>query len=71
MLGLSGDDCTAIELSLRIAVVATLASFPFGIFVGYGLARWEFPGKSLVKASSKTYPVTTASCTCRSCCRPL
>ena len=48
MLGLSGDDWTAIELSLRIAVVATLASFPFGIFVGYGLARWEFPGKSLV-----------------------
>ena len=48
MLGLSGDDWTAIELSLRIAFVATLASLPFGIFVAYALARWRFPGKSLV-----------------------
>ena len=48
MLGLSGDDWTAVELSLRIAVVATLASLPFGIAVAYALARWRFPGKSLV-----------------------
>ena len=48
MLGLSGDDWTAVELSLRIAVVATLASFPFGIAVAYALARWRFPGKALV-----------------------
>ncbi len=48
MLGLTTDDWTAIELSLRIAVVATVASLPFGILVAYGLARWEFPGKSLV-----------------------
>ena len=48
MFGLTGDDWTAIELSLRIAVVATVASLPFGILVAYGLARWEFPGKSLV-----------------------
>ena len=50
MLGLTGDDWTAMELSLRIAVVATLASFPFGVATAYGLARWEFPGKSLVDA---------------------
>ena len=50
MLGLGGDEWTAIELSLRIAVAATLASFPFGVLVAYGLARWEFPGKSLVNA---------------------
>lgn len=48
MLGLTGDDWTAIELSLRIAIVATLASLPFGILVAYGLARWTFWGKSLV-----------------------
>jgi molybdate transport system permease protein len=45
---LSPDDWTAITLSLRIAVVATLASLPFGIAVAYALARWDFPGKALL-----------------------
>ncbi len=48
MLGLTPDDLTAIALSLRIAIVATLASLPFGIAVAYALARWRFPGKTLV-----------------------
>ena len=48
VLGLSGDDWTAVALSLRIASVATLASLPFGIAVAYALARWRFPGKTLV-----------------------
>lgn len=48
MLDLSPDEWTAIWLSLRIAVVATLASVPFGIFTAYALARWKFPGKTLV-----------------------
>ena len=48
MLGLTPADLTAIALSLRIAIVATLASLPFGIAVAYALARWRFPGKSLV-----------------------
>ncbi len=48
MLGLSPDDWTAIELSLRIATVATLASLPFGIATAYALARWRFPGKTLL-----------------------
>ncbi len=48
MLGLTAEDLTAIELSLRIAIVATLASLPFGIAVAYALARWRFPGKTLV-----------------------
>ena len=45
---LSPDDWTAITLSLRIAVVATLASLPFGVAVAYALARWDFPGKALL-----------------------
>ncbi|WP_158810212.1 molybdate ABC transporter permease subunit [Beijerinckia sp. L45] len=45
---LSPDDWTAIALSLRIAVVATLASLPFGVAVAYALARWRFPGKALL-----------------------
>jgi molybdate transport system permease protein len=47
---LSPPEWTAVLLSLRIAIVATLASLPFGIFVAYALARWHFPGKTLVTA---------------------
>ncbi len=47
-MGLSAEDWTAIALSLRIAIVATLVSLPFGIAVAYALARWKFPGKTLV-----------------------
>lgn len=45
---LSPEEWTAIVLSLRIASVATLASLPVGVAVAYGLARWDFPGKSLL-----------------------
>ena len=47
---LSPAEWTAVLLSLRIAVVATLASLPFGIFFAYALARWRFPGKTLLAA---------------------
>ena len=47
-MGLSPDDWMAIVLSLRIAVVATLASLPLGIATAYALARWRFPGKTLL-----------------------
>ena len=48
MFQLSPDEWTAIWLSLRIAIVATVASLPLGIFTAYALARWNFPGKTLV-----------------------
>jgi molybdate transport system permease protein len=38
----------AIELSLRVAIVATLVSLPFGLAVALLLARAQFPGKILV-----------------------
>jgi molybdate transport system permease protein len=44
---LSPEEWTAIWLSLRIAVVSTLASLPFGILAAYALARWHFPGKMI------------------------
>lgn len=47
---LSPAEWTAVLLSLRIAVVATLASLPFGILAAYALARWRFPGKTLLVA---------------------
>ncbi|MEP6633811.1 MAG: molybdate ABC transporter permease subunit, partial [Luteimonas sp.] len=40
----------AIALSLKVAAVAALASLPFGIAVGWLLARKRFPGKSLLDA---------------------
>jgi molybdate transport system permease protein len=41
---------TAIALTLRIAVVATLVATPVGIAVAWLLARKRFPGKMLVEA---------------------
>ncbi|MCO5734497.1 molybdate ABC transporter permease subunit [Rhizobium sp. SSA_523] len=45
---LSPEEWTAIELSLRIAVVATLASLPVGVACAYLLARGRFWGRSLL-----------------------
>ena len=47
-LGLSAEEWTAIMLSLRISVVAMLASLPFGIAAALLLARGRFYGKSLL-----------------------
>lgn len=38
----------AVRLSLRVGLVATLASLPLGILTAYALARWSFPGKQLL-----------------------
>lgn len=48
MLDLSSAEWTAIFLTLRIAVVATLCALPFGIFAAFALARWQFPGKTII-----------------------
>ncbi len=38
----------AIGLSLRVSFWATLLSLPVGVFVAFALARWRFPGKTLL-----------------------
>ena len=48
MLGLTPDEWTAIELSLRIAIVATVVALPFGLAIAWALARKDFWGKSIV-----------------------
>src|SRR3984885_7770429 len=48
MFGLSPAEGTAVELSLRIAIVATAVALPFGVAVGWVLARKEFWGKALL-----------------------
>ncbi|WP_337267898.1 molybdate ABC transporter permease subunit [Oryzifoliimicrobium ureilyticus] len=45
---ISSEEWTAIVLSLRIAVTATLVSLPFGLVVALVLARGQFWGKSLL-----------------------
>jgi molybdate transport system permease protein len=48
ILELSPDEWTAVQLSLRIALVATAVSLPFGIAVAFLLARASFFGKALI-----------------------
>jgi len=45
---LSAEEWTAVELSLRVATVATLVGLPFGIGVALALARGRFWGQSLL-----------------------
>ncbi|HRO27650.1 MAG TPA: molybdate ABC transporter permease subunit [Luteimonas sp.] len=44
------EETTAIALSVKVAVAASLASLPFGIAVAWLLARRRFFGKSLLDA---------------------
>jgi molybdate transport system permease protein len=50
VLTLTPEEINAIELSLRVATVATAASLPFGILAGLVLARVRFFGRSLLNA---------------------
>jgi molybdate transport system permease protein len=45
---LSPEEWTAIRLSVRIAIVATVVSLPFGVAIAWLLARKNFWGKSLL-----------------------
>jgi molybdate transport system permease protein len=45
---LSPAEWTAVELSLRVSIVATLVALPFGIAIGWLLARKDFWGKIIV-----------------------
>ncbi|WP_027082539.1 molybdate ABC transporter permease subunit [Lysobacter sp. HA18] len=47
---LTADEASAVLLSLKVATVATLASLPVAIAVGWLLARRRFPGRLLVDA---------------------
>jgi molybdate transport system permease protein len=48
VLDFSPDEWTAIALSLRIALTATLVALPFGLAVAWLLARTSFWGKALL-----------------------
>ena len=48
MFDLSPAEWTAVELSLRIAIVATAWALPFGVAIGWLLARKKFWGKTVL-----------------------
>lgn len=45
---LSPEEWTAVALSLRVSLVATLMSLPFGVAIALALARGRFAGKQLL-----------------------
>jgi molybdate transport system permease protein len=47
---LTATEVQIIALSLRVALVSMICSLPLAIVVAYGLARLDFPGKTLVDA---------------------
>jgi molybdate transport system permease protein len=47
-LSLSPEEWTAVQLSLKVATVATLVSLPFGIAIAMALARGRFWGHALL-----------------------
>src|SRR3954463_325306 len=51
MSNISPTEWTAILLSLRVAIIATLVATPFGIALGWLLARYDFWGKSILDAA--------------------
>lgn len=48
MINFSEEEITVIFISFKIASIASFASLPFGIWVGYVLARKSFPLKKLL-----------------------
>ena len=49
MDALDSSTATVLWTTLRVALVATLLVAPVGIALGFALARWTFPGKSLLE----------------------
>lgn len=48
-IAISSAEWSAILLSLKVALISTIASFPFAVLIGWGLARNNFFGKSVVE----------------------
>lgn len=45
---LGAEEWQAVSLSLQVSIWASLLALPFGVFIAYALARWEFPGKQIL-----------------------
>src|SRR5712692_407647 len=49
IVSLSSEDWQAVGLSLRVSILAVVISLPFGVALGWLLARKSFLGKSIVE----------------------
>src|SRR5215471_2525112 len=49
-MSLSADEIGIILLSLKVALASVAFSLPVAMAIAYVLARWEFPGKTLLDA---------------------
>lgn len=49
MAFLSPDEFSAVRLSVQVALTAVVVSLPFGVALGWLLARRDFPGKAVVE----------------------
>jgi molybdate transport system permease protein len=45
---LGPEEATALLLSLRVSLAATVLSLPLALLTAYALARWRFPGRGLL-----------------------
>jgi molybdate transport system permease protein len=50
VIDLTPEEWTAVALSLRVAIVATLVALPFGVGIAHVLARKQFWGKPILDA---------------------
>jgi molybdate transport system permease protein len=50
-LGLAGEDWAALGYSATVSAIAVALSLPFGVALGWLLARRSFPGKALVETA--------------------
>jgi molybdate transport system permease protein len=50
-IALSPEEWTAVRLSLKVSLVATLVSLPFGIAIAMALARGRFWGRSVLNGA--------------------
>ncbi len=48
-ISITPAEISAVLLSLKVAVISSVISFPFALFIGRGMARSNFRGKSLIE----------------------
>jgi len=46
--GFGPEEIEAVRISLLVSTVGTAVALPFGILAAYALARWRFPGRTLL-----------------------
>lgn len=48
-ISITPAELSAILLSIKVAILGSVITFPFALFIGWGMARYTFKGKSLIE----------------------